>query len=97
MTRDARSERYAMVDEILADFDRIEGLDALWARPRHGIDDNPLAAIKFKAGAEEPLPATPISEGEVEGEDEAAREKGGGAHRPYSYQQRRGQTSMKKP
>jgi serine/threonine protein kinase len=88
MTRDARSERYATVDDILEDFDRIEGLDAVWGRPRH--DDNPLAAIKWKAGAEEPPAGAPL-----EGEDDAERGKSGGTHRPYSYQQRRNLTTKK--
>lgn len=87
MTRDARSERYATVDEILEDFDKIEGLEAVWARPRH--DENPLASIKFKAGTEEPATGTPI-----ETEEEAERNKSG-THRPYSFQQRRGQTPKK--
>lgn len=92
MTRDARSERYATVDDILADFDRIKELDALWVRPRH--DDNPLAAIKWKQGAEEPMVGTPV---EADAEADPERGKGGGVHRPYSYQQRRGSTTMKKP
>jgi serine/threonine protein kinase len=87
MTRDARTERYATVDEILEDFDRITGLDALWARSRHGIDDNPLAKVKFRAGALEPVIGTPVPE-----EDPDRKS----THRPYSYQQRRNQTSTKK-
>lgn len=89
MTRDARNERYASVDDILEDFDKVEGLDALWAKPRH--DDNPLAAIKFKPGAEEPMLGTP-----VEAADDSEQNKSGETRRPYSYQQRRNQTSMKK-
>ncbi|HRC57992.1 MAG TPA: serine/threonine-protein kinase [Kofleriaceae bacterium] len=86
MTRDSRAERYATVDDILADLDRIEGLDSLWARPRHGADENPLAAIKFKAGMEEPPAGTPL-----EGDDDPERRSS--THRPYSYQRR----NAKKP
>lgn len=89
MTRDARSERYATVDDILEDFDKIEGLESVWGRPRH--DDNPLASIKWKPGTEEPSQGTPL-----EAEDDAERSKSGGTHRPYSYQQRRN-LSTKKP
>lgn len=85
MTRDARAERYATVDEILADLDRVEGLEALWSRPRHGVDENPLASVKFKAGAEEPSLGMPL-----EGDDAERRP---GTHRPYSYQRR----NAKKP
>jgi serine/threonine protein kinase len=94
MTRDARSERYASIDDILEDFDRIEGLDALWARPRH--DDNPLAAIKFKPGAEDPLMGTAL-EAAVAATDDAEQGKSGEVRRPYSYQQRRSSLSPKKP
>ncbi len=89
MTRDARNERYATVDDVLEDLDKVEGLDALWTRPRH--DDNPLAAIKFKPGAEEPMLGTPL-----EASEESEQHKSGETRRPYSYQQRRNQTSMKK-
>jgi eukaryotic-like serine/threonine-protein kinase len=88
MTRDARTERYASIDDILEDFERIEGLDAMWARPRRG-DDNPLSGVKFKAGAEEAVVRTPLA-----ADDDA--EPKSSTHRPYSYQQRRGLTSTKK-
>jgi hypothetical protein len=42
------------------------------------VGDSPLSAIKFRAGAEEPLAGTP-----VDGDDK------GPSHRPYSFQQRR--------
>lgn len=105
MTRDARSERYATVDDILADFDRVEGLDAVWARPKH--DASPLASIKWRPGAETPSLGTPLVEHAADSElvteavdalDDDERGKGGPEQRrPYSYQQRRGQTTMKKP
>lgn len=85
MTRDSRTERYATVDDILADLDRVEGLEALWAQPRHGGDENPLALVKFRAGAEEPNLGMPL-----EGDDAERRP---GTHRPYSYQRR----NAKKP
>lgn len=91
MTRDGRADRYATIDDILEDFDRIDGLDALWARPRHGLDDNPLSAIKFKPGAEAPVTGTPI-----EADDDPDRSKSA-THRPYSYQQRRNLPTTKKP
>lgn len=102
MTRDARSERYATVDDILADFDRVEGLDAVWARPKH--DASPLASIKWRPGAEAPPQGAPLADAELVTEavdaldDDGERGKGGPEQRrPYSYQQRRGQTTMKKP
>lgn len=87
MTRDSRAERYATVDDILADLYRVEGLESLWARPRHGVDENPLSAIKFKAGAEEPPGGTPL-----DGDDDPDRRAS--THRPYSYQRR---NANKKP
>jgi eukaryotic-like serine/threonine-protein kinase len=82
MTRDAREERYESVDEILADIDRLEGLDSLLGKASPIlVSENPLADVKFKAGVEEPMLGPPG--------DEAGDDKGGGGHRPYSFQQRR--------
>lgn len=82
MTRDARNERYATVDDILDDIDKLEGMDAvLGSGDRVLVGDSPLSAIKFKPGAEEPITGTPV-EGGADGD------KGPG-HRPYSFQQRR--------
>jgi hypothetical protein len=82
MTRDARSERYATVDDILDDIDKLEGMDALLGSgDRVLAAESPLSNIKFRPGAEEPLAGTPV-EGE-EGDDK------GKSHRPYSFQQRR--------
>jgi eukaryotic-like serine/threonine-protein kinase len=84
MTRDSREERYATVDEILDDIDKLEGMDSLLDRQNQVlVGDSPLSAIKFRAGAEEPLMGTPI-----EGGDDDDK-KGGPSHRPYSFQQRR--------
>ncbi|MBX3159640.1 MAG: serine/threonine protein kinase [Deltaproteobacteria bacterium] len=83
MTRDSRSERYATVDDILDDIDKLEGMDNLLDRQNQVlVGDSPLSSIKFRPGAEEPLAGTPV-EGE-EGDD-----KKGPSHRPYSFQQRR--------
>jgi hypothetical protein len=81
MTRDARNERYASVDDILDDIDKLEGMDALLdGGDRVLAQESPLSSIKFRPGAEEPLAGTPVPDGE--GGD-------GKSHRPYSFQQRR--------
>ncbi|MFN0252697.1 MAG: serine/threonine-protein kinase [Kofleriaceae bacterium] len=83
MTRDARSERYATVDDILDDIDKLEGMEALLGGgDRVLAAESPLSNIKFRPGAEEPLAGTPVEGGE-EGDDK------GKSHRPYSFQQRR--------
>jgi hypothetical protein len=83
MTRDARNERYATVDDILDDIDKLEGMEAIIGRQNQVlVGESPLSAIKFRPGAEEPLVGTP-----VEGDDDP--DKKGGGHRPYSFQQRR--------
>ena len=67
MTRDSRSERYATVDDILDDIDKLEGMDQLLGSgDRVLVGDSPLASIKFRPGAEEPLVGTPV---DAEGED----------------------------
>jgi len=82
MTRDSRSERYATVDDILDDIDKLEGMEALiGSGDRVLVGESPLSAIKFRPGAEEPLAGTPVDEGE-DGDKKAS-------HRPYSFQQRR--------
>ena len=85
MTRDSRAEaRYATVDDILDDIDKLEGMDLLLDRQNQVlVGDSPLSSIKFRPGAEEPLSGTP-----VDGDDDD--KKGGTSHRPYSpFQQRR--------
>ena len=84
MTRDSRSERYATVDDILDDIDKLEGMDTLLGSgDRVLVGDSPMASIKFRPGAEEPLVGTPV---DADGED---GDKKGSSHRPYSFQQRR--------
>jgi eukaryotic-like serine/threonine-protein kinase len=83
MTRDAKSERYASVDDILDDIDKLEGMDQLLGSgDRVLVGDSPMASIKFRPGAEEPLVGTP-----VEADSDDPDKKAG--HRPYSFQQRR--------
>ena len=83
MTRDSRSERYATVDDILDDIDKLEGMETLLGSgDRVLVGESPMASIKFRPGAEEPLVGTPV---EAEGEDGDKKS----SHRPYSFQQRR--------
>lgn len=83
MTRDAKAERYATVDDILDDIDKLEGMETLLGGgERVLVGDSPLSSIKFRPGAEEPLAGTP-----VDGTDDD--DKKGPSHRPYSFQQRR--------
>jgi serine/threonine protein kinase len=82
MTRDSRGERYATIDDILDDIDKLEGLGELLDRQTQVlVGENPLSAIKFRPGAEEPLAGMP-----VDGDDGDEKKSG---HRPYSFQQRR--------
>jgi eukaryotic-like serine/threonine-protein kinase len=81
MTRDGRAERYATVDDILDDIDKLEGMESLLDRQNQVlVGDSPLSAIKFRPGAEEPMLGTPIEDGS----DDDRK-----SHRPYSFQQRR--------
>jgi serine/threonine protein kinase len=83
MTRDSRSERYTSVDDILEDIDKLEGLsDLLDKQTQVLVGENPLTAIRFREGAEEPMGA-PL-------DDDGGDDKKGPTHRPYSFQQRRG-------
>jgi serine/threonine protein kinase len=83
MTRDSRSERYATVDDILDDIDKLDGMDSLLGSgDRVLVGDSPMASIKFRPGAEEPLVGTPV---EADGDDGDKK----ASHRPYSFQQRR--------
>jgi hypothetical protein len=67
MTRDSRSERYATVDDILDDIDKLDGMDSLLGSgDRVLVGDSPMASIKFRPGAEEPLVGTPV---EADGDD----------------------------
>ncbi len=83
MTRDSRSERYATIDDILDDIDKLDGMENLVsAHDRALVGDSPLGSIKFRPGAEEPLTGTPVDGSEDD-------DKKGSSHRPYSFQQRR--------
>ena len=83
MTRDGRSERYATVDDILDDIDKLDGMENLLDRQNQVlVGDSPLSSIKFRAGAEEPMTGTPV-------DDDGGDDKKGSSHRPYSFQQRR--------
>jgi len=85
MTRDSRGERYATVDDILDDIDKLDGMDSLLDRQNQVlVGESPLSAIKFRPGAEEPLAGTPVDSDGNDGDD-----KKGTSHRPYSFQQRR--------
>jgi hypothetical protein len=82
MTRDSRGERYATIDDILDDIDKLEGLGELLDRQTQVlVGENPLSAIKFRPGAEEPNSGMPVEDG-----DDGDKKSG---HRPYSFQQRR--------
>jgi serine/threonine protein kinase len=53
MTRDSRSERYPSVDDILEDFEKIDGMAELLAQQALGIAvENPLREVTFRAGSE---------------------------------------------
>ena len=59
MTRDSRSERYAAVDDILDDFEKVKALgDILDKQTQVTLAENPLEGIKFKE-PERPL-ETPL-------------------------------------
>jgi serine/threonine protein kinase len=87
MTRDSRTERYASVDEILDDIDKLDGMDQLLggSGERVLVGDSPMAAIKFRPGAEEPMVGTPVDPEGGDGEDGDKQS----SRRPYSFQQRR--------
>jgi serine/threonine protein kinase len=103
MTRDSRSERYATVDDILEDFDKIAGLtDVIGNQSQILVAENPLSKIKFRAA--EPPPAAgdelPTGEEPVQPVDSAdvlsSSSDEDKPRRPYSFQQR--QTGpLKKP
>ncbi len=55
MTRDSRSERYSDVDDILDDFNKIEGLNEVMDQQQQVLAaENPLEEIKFKPGTTQP-------------------------------------------
>jgi eukaryotic-like serine/threonine-protein kinase len=53
MTRDSRSERYPSVEDILDDFEKIEGMSELLAQQTQPLAvENPLKDVSFRAGSE---------------------------------------------
>jgi serine/threonine protein kinase len=53
MTRDARSERYPSVDDIIEDFEKIDGMAELLAAQGQVLSvDNPLKQVGFRAGSD---------------------------------------------
>jgi serine/threonine protein kinase len=108
MTRDSRAERYASVDDILDDCDRVEGLgDVLDEKTRVLVAKNPLEAIKFNeppspkhspaVAAKVASPAAGAGAPEPDAEADSAGKPERSAKkqrvgRPYSYQQRQKRT-----
>jgi hypothetical protein len=85
MTRDDRTERYEHVDDILADIDALESPDSVLGKHSQIlVSENPLAHVKFRVGAEDPVLGPPPGDGDGEDDD-----KKGAGHRPYSFQHRR--------
>jgi len=85
MTRDARDDRYNTIDEILDDFDKLEGLaEILDNQTQILVADvqNPLDDIKFREVT---------GDSPAEGEDvlSSTGDSSASSRRPYSYKQRR--------
>lgn len=93
MTRDSRSERYATVDDILADFEKIKDLqNVLDKQTQVMAAENPLAQIKFRepeSPSEEPLAGDDAVGADKADADKAARRVTASSRRPYSFQQRK--------
>jgi serine/threonine protein kinase len=87
MTRDSQRERYATVDDILDDFDRLKGLPEFLDTQTHAalVGENPLNGVKFKDGTSPVDGATTPEETDVVSSAEDDEKKG---RRPYSFQQR---------
>lgn len=95
MTRDSLGERYTGVDDILEDFDKIEGMvDVLGNQAQVLVADNPLAGVKFRPGTD--MAAALSGEGPGNGDDIVSSANyddsdpgtGSRKRRPYSFQQR---------
>jgi serine/threonine protein kinase len=85
MTRDSRGERYATIDDILDDIDKLDGVEQVIDKQSHVlVAESPLTNVRFRTGTEEP---TGIGHGA--GPDEGDDPDKKGSHRPYSFQQRR--------
>ena len=95
MTRDSQSERYASVDDILADFESIDGLGELMGTKGQGLAvENPLTEIVFREPELQEEDVEEVAEEAVSEEtsehDEVVSsiDKASSKHRPYSFQQR---------
>jgi serine/threonine protein kinase len=92
MTRDSRGERYATVDDILDDFEKVKDLGKVLDKQTQVMAaENPLENIKFRepeTPAEEPLSD---EDGDSDSVDTSASKDGSGGkrRRPYSFQQRK--------
>jgi serine/threonine protein kinase len=94
MTRDDRADRYASVDQIFEDFDKLDGMKA-FVQAHHGalFSENPLAELRFRAPATvtdvpvvAPAESAIVESAPATVPDEKSRDPLG--RRPYSYQQR---------
>jgi len=101
MTRDSQAERYSSVDDILDDFEKIDGLGSVMeGQGTSLISDNPLKDIVFRpdsemarrlSGApEEPGAAAGAGDDVLSSASSSFSEEEGSAQRrrPYSFQQR---------
>lgn len=95
MTRDSRTERYATVDDILDDFDKVKNLsDVLDEQTQVLVAENPLENIKFKEPPDPP-PEPEQAVAESSDDDSDGDDKGNGKSksgptrpRPPSFLQR---------
>jgi serine/threonine protein kinase len=94
MTRDDRADRYASVDQIFEDFDKLDGMKA-FVQAHHValFSENPLAELRFRAPATvtdvpvvAPAESAVVESAPATVPDEKSRDPLG--RRPYSYQQR---------
>jgi serine/threonine protein kinase len=95
MTRDDRADRYASVDQIFDDIDKLDGMRAFIEGNTAALfADNPITELRFRASATvTDVPVVPRAETAVIVDsapatvpDEKSRDPLG--RRPYSYQQR---------
>jgi serine/threonine protein kinase len=91
MTRDSRSERYSSVDDILADFNKIDSLSDVMDQQQQVLAaENPLNDIKFKEGPkaqEKPVEKSPVVSS-ADASSSSSSSSSSSKRRPYSYQQR---------
>jgi hypothetical protein len=100
MTRDSQAERYGSVEDIIEDFDKIEGMgNVLDAQSQVLMSDNPLRDVMFRPGSPMAMqlagegggPEDPgggsgdvVSSAAFSGDDDEQKRQ----RRPYSFQQR---------